>query len=329
MNVEDRPGIEPCLYIKKLSEQAVLPVRECGSAAGYNMTTSPPPSPAATSQNKLLVTTPVEHCFNSNMNVGENPGIRTLVDSKETAVPRILRRLQRIKPYQWVPPYGESVEMGHRPGIPLARPLPVQLRVLQGGDPLTLPAVATLGALQKEQEYHHLYILELEAELREVLRMYSWYVRNADKFAQSIAGAIRIRQASSTPWPSRYDVDLWIHGTPVLALALFTDCAASGASLQPSKTRSVRVLTTEPPRTSPLEQHPLFILKYCGGLVRGVSVGEAEFGAATSVPSSDPLVPSVMCSTPPLDTCTSSASSGMPSCPASIRQRHAVPGKVR
>ena len=39
VNVEDRPGIEPCLYVKKLSERVVLPVRECGSAAGYNTVT--------------------------------------------------------------------------------------------------------------------------------------------------------------------------------------------------------------------------------------------------------------------------------------------------
>ena len=97
INVEDRPGIEPCLYVKKLSERAVLPVRECGSAAGYNMTTSSPSSPAETSQNKLLVITSVEHCINNNMNVGKNPGVRTLVDSKETAIPRILRRLQWIE----------------------------------------------------------------------------------------------------------------------------------------------------------------------------------------------------------------------------------------
>ena len=181
------------------------------------MTTSSPSLPAPTSQSKLLVTTPVEYCFNSNMNVGENPGIRTLVHSKETAVPRILRRLQCIKPYQGVPRYGESVEMGHQPGIPLAHPLPVQLRVLPGGNPLTLSAVATLGAFQKEQEYHRLYSLELEAELREVLRMCSWYVRNPNQLAQSISGAIRIRQASLTPWPSRYDVGLWNHGTRVLA----------------------------------------------------------------------------------------------------------------
>ena len=41
VNVEDLLGIEPCLYVKKLSRRGVLPVRECESAAGYNMTTNP------------------------------------------------------------------------------------------------------------------------------------------------------------------------------------------------------------------------------------------------------------------------------------------------
>ena len=205
---------------------------------------------------------------------------------QESVIPRALRVMQHCRPYQGSSVYNELVQLEHSSGPPSQKhSSPVySLRVVSWDSFHHVPLGLwdSLDAVQRAQHSSRSYISELESEICESLQEYAWYALHGtwDRRAQYVAGVLRVWRHFSTPWPSRYDVELWNRGTRMLSLLSYAQCADAVEALQGrAPKRSVRVLSATEAglaeNPSRLDRHPLCMLLYDGQVRRGVCVGEA------------------------------------------------------
>ena len=214
---------------------------------------------------------------------------------QESVIPRAPRVMQRCRPYQGLPVYNELVQLEPPSGPPSQKHAsPVySLCVVScdSFDHVPLGSWDGLDAVQRAQQSGRSYISELESEIRESLQEYAWYALHGtwDQLAQYVAGVLRVRRQFSTPWPSRYDVELWNRGTRMLSLLSYAECADAVEAVQgTAPKRSVRVLSATEAglaeNPSKLDRHPLCMLRYDGQLRRGVCVGEARLSVMAESP---------------------------------------------